>query len=61
MEEMLFHIEIYKKKDMYLGKIQSNVGCMRELKNYKIESLLRDLINDLQMIFDSVPNSQQYT
>ena len=61
MEEMLYHIEIYKKKDMYLGKIHSNVGCMGELKNYKIESLLRDLINDLQMIFDSVPNSQQYT
>jgi len=61
MEEMLYHIEIYKKKDMYLGKIHSNVGCMRELKNYKIESLLRDLINDLQMTFDSVPNSQHYT
>ena len=53
MEEMLCRIEIYKKKDMYIGEIHSNVSCMGEFKNYRIESLLRDLINDLQMIFHS--------
>jgi len=57
MEETLYHIEIYKKKDIYLGKIHSNVGGMAEFKNYRIEPLLRDLINDMQLTFDSFSNS----
>ena len=46
MEETLYRIEIQKDKDMYLGKIHTNVGSMIEFKNHKIELLLKDLINE---------------
>jgi len=59
MEETLYSIEIHKDKDMYLGKIHSNVGSMAEFKNYKIELLLKDLINDMQLTFDSFSNSSK--
>ncbi len=57
MEETLYSIEIHKDKDIYLGKIHSNVGSMTEFKNYKIELLLKDLINDMQLTSDSYSNS----
>ncbi len=59
MEEMLYCIEIHKDKDIYLGKIHSNVGGMAEFKNHRIESLLTDLINDMQLTFDSFSNSSK--
>ena len=57
MEETLYRIEIQKDKDMYLGKIHSNVGSMIEFKNHKIELLLKDLINDMHLTSDSFSNS----
>ena len=57
MEETLYRIEIQKDKDMYLGKIHSNVGSMTEFKNHKIELLLNDLINDMYLASDSFSNS----
>jgi len=59
MEETLYCIEIHKDKDIYLGKIHSNVGGMAEFKNHRIESLLTDLINDMQLTFDSFSNSSK--
>ena len=59
MEETLYSIEINKDKDIYLGKIHSNVGAIAEFKNQRIESLLRDLINDMQLTFDSFSNSSK--
>ncbi len=57
MEETLYNIEIHKEKDMYLGKIHSNVGGITEFKNHGIEPLLKDLINDMQLTFDSFSDS----
>jgi hypothetical protein len=57
MEETLYNIEIQKEKDFYLGKIHSNVGGITEFKNNGIEPLLKDLINDIQLTFDSFTNS----
>lgn len=59
MEETLYCIEIHKDKDMYLGKIHSNVGGIAEFKNHRIGPLLTDLINDMQLTFDSFSNSSQ--
>jgi hypothetical protein len=59
MEETLYSIEIHKDKDIYLGKIHSNVGDIAEFKNHRIESLLRDLLNDMQLTFDSFSNSSK--
>ena len=65
MEEMLYTIEICKTKDKdkntYLGKIHSKVGGTSEFKNHSIETLLRDLIYDMQLSFDSFLNSQYNT
>jgi hypothetical protein len=56
MEETLYSIEIHKDKDIYLGKIHSKIGNMAEFKNHRIEPLLKDLVNDIQLTFDSFSN-----
>ena len=59
MEELLYSIKIHKdtNKNMFLGKIFSNDTNLVEFKNHKIELLLKDLINDVQLTFDSFSNS----
>ena len=59
MEELLCSIKIHKdtNKDIFLGRIFSNDNNLAEFKNYKIELLLKDLINDVQLTFDSFSNS----
>jgi hypothetical protein len=59
MEELLFSIKIHKdtEKNLFLGKIFSNDNNLTEFKNYKIDLLLKDLINDVQLTFDSFLNS----
>jgi len=61
MEESLYSIEINKdaNKNIYLGKIFSNDNKMAEFKNHKIELLLKDLINDVQLTFDTFSNSSE--
>jgi len=59
MEEILYYIEIHKDKNIYLGKIHSNVGGIAEFKNHRIESLLTDLTNDMQLTFESFSNSSK--
>jgi len=58
MEELLYSIKINKdtNKNIFLGKIFSNDNYLAEFKNYKIELLLKDLINDVQLTFDSYLN-----
>ena len=59
MEELLYSIKIHKdtNKNIFLGKIFSNDTHLVEFKNHKIELLLKDLINDVQLTFDSFSNS----
>ena len=59
MEELLCSIKIHKdtNKNIFLGKIFSNDNNLAEFKNYKIELLLKDLINDMQLTSDSYSNS----
>jgi len=59
MEELLYSIKINKdtNKNIFLGKIFSNDNYLAEFKNYKIELLLKDLINDVQLTFDSYLNN----
>ena len=61
MEESLYNIEIHKDatKNIYLGKIFSNDNKMTEFKNHKIELLLKDLINDVQLTYDTFSNSSK--
>ena len=59
MEELLYSIKIHKdiNKNIFLGKISSDDNNLTEFKNHKIELLLEDLINDVQLKFDTFSNS----
>ncbi len=59
MEELLFNIKIHKdtNKNMFLGKISSDDNSLTEFENHKIESLLKDLMNNIQLKFDSLSDS----
>ena len=61
MEELLYSIKINKdtNKNIFLGKIFSNDNNLKEFKNSKIELLLKDLINDVQMTNDSFLDSSK--
>ncbi|HHH79595.1 MAG: hypothetical protein J7L32_03240 [Thermoplasmata archaeon] len=56
MEETLYSIEIHKDGDMYLGRIYSDVDGVKEFKNHRIESLLRDITFDIQLALDVFSN-----
>ena len=59
MEELLYSIKIRKdtNKNIFLGKIFSDNNNLSEFKNHKIESLLEDLVNNVQLKFDTFSNS----
>lgn len=53
MEEMLYKIDIHRDKDVYLGKIYSDVDGVKEFKNNGIDKLLRDITLDIQLALDT--------
>jgi len=59
MEELLYSIKIHKdtNKNIFLGKIFSDKNNLVEFKNHKIDSLLEDMINNVQLKFDTISNS----
>ena len=59
MEELLYSIKINKDtdKNIFLGKIFTNDNNLKEFKNYKIDLLLKDLANDVQLKFETFSNS----
>lgn len=61
MEELLYSIKINKdtNKNIFLGKIFSNDNNLTEFKNSKIELLLKDLINEVQMTNESFLTSSK--
>ena len=56
MEEILYNIEISKGDKGYLGKIYSDVDGVKEFKNHRIDSLLRDITFDMQLALDEFSN-----
>ena len=58
MEELLYSIKIHKdtNKNIFLGKIFSNDNNLVEFKNQKIELLLKDLINNVELKVDTFSN-----
>jgi len=51
MEEPLYGIEIQKEGDIYLGRMYSDGGNVKEFKNPKIDLLFRDMIYDMRLAF----------
>ena len=51
MEEPLYGIEIQKEGDVYLGRMYSDGGNVKEFKNQKIDLLFRDMIYDMRLAF----------
>ena len=54
MEESLYGIEIQKEGGIYLGRMYSDGGRVKEFKSHKIDLLFRD------MIYDMLLNSEVY-
>jgi len=49
MEEPLYGIEIQKEGDIYLGRMYSDGGSVKEFKSHKIDLLFRDMIYDMRL------------
>jgi len=49
MEEPLYGIEIQKEGDIYIGKMYSDGGGVKEFKSQKIDLLFRDMIYDMRL------------
>jgi hypothetical protein len=54
MEEELCNIEILKSPQVYIAKIQSDLGGVREIRNPSFEGMLSQVTMDLQEEFDEV-------
>jgi len=65
MEESLYGIEIQKEGHIYLGKMYSDDGKLKEFKSHKIDLLFRDMIYDMRLAlgeFSKFPNkNEEYT
>jgi len=55
MEESLCSIEILKSARSYIAKVQSDLGGVREFRSSKFESILEQVMLDLQEEFDKNP------
>jgi hypothetical protein len=55
MDESICNIQISKDSNVFLVKVQTEVGGLREYKSKSFEELLQQLIIDLQEEFESVP------
>lgn len=53
MEELLCNVEIVKENSLFLARIQSALGGVREYKAENFEDLLDQFVIDLQEEFDT--------
>ena len=53
MEEPLCHIEIVKIGTMYVARVQTEMGGMRDYSSESFEEILEQLVMDLQEEFIS--------
>jgi len=56
MEEILFTIKVYKDNNIFIGKMFSDIDGEKNFENERIECLLRDIINDIQLNLDESNN-----
>ncbi len=54
MEESLCNIEILKRGNVFVAKVQSQLGGQREFKGNGFEEVLEQLVIELQEEFASV-------
>lgn len=52
MEESLAAVEVIRQSDGYLAKVQSELGGVREYRGMTFESILEQVIIDLQEEFE---------
>ena len=56
MEEPLYGIEIQKERGIYLGRMYSDGGSVKEFKSHKIDLLFRDMIYDMRLSLGDFSN-----
>ena len=56
MEEPLYGIEIQKERGIYLGRMYSDGGSVKEFKSHKIDLLFRDMIYDMRLALGEFSN-----
>jgi len=56
VEEPLYGIEIQKEGDIYLGRMYSDGGSLKEFKSHKIDLLFRDMIYDMRLSLGEFSN-----
>jgi len=56
MEEPLYGIEIQKEGGIYLGRMYSDGGSVKEFKSHKIDLLFRDMIYDMRLALGEFSN-----
>ena len=57
MEELLYTVKIYKNNNgTFTGKTFSQIEDEKNFENESIHSLLRDIINDIQLNLDESNN-----
>jgi len=56
MEEILCTIKVYKDNNIFIGKMFSDIDGEKNFENERIECLLRDIINDIQLNLDESNN-----
>lgn len=62
MEEPLYGIEIQKEGGIYLGRMYSDGGNVKEFKSHKIDLLFRDMIYDMRLALGEFSNRDvEYT
>ena len=53
MEEEICHIEILKEYDLYVARMDSELGGEREYRSGAFEGILRQIIDELRDEFDN--------
>ena len=56
MEEILYTIKVYKDNNIFIGKTFSDIDGEKNFENERIDYLLRDIINDVQLCLDDSNN-----
>jgi hypothetical protein len=54
MEEELCNIKILKGARLYIAKIQTDLGGIRDIRSSTFEGMLQQMVIDLQEEFDAV-------
>ena len=56
MEEILCTIDVCKDNNLFIGKMFSDIDGEKNFENERIDCLLRDIINDIQLCHDESNN-----